>query len=117
MRLVTSMRLFRLSLCALVLAAAALSASAVERPFKLSGTTLLTPTADGEFSMKGVGTASHVGNWTNTGTFFLYPDFHGTGEIDLVAANGDHLYFIADGVADPLTGKVVASYTVEGGTG
>ena len=111
-------RLFRLFLCALILMVVALSASAVERPFKLTGITQLTgnPFAPEGAGMVGAGTATHLGNWTNTGSFFLEPNLHGYGAIDLVAANGDHLNFTAEGNADP-SFNVVATYSITGGTG
>ena len=46
----------------------------------------------------------------------LEPTGNGTGTIDLIAANGDHLLFTAVGTADQ-TGNVVAIYTINGGTG
>ena len=67
--------------------------------------------------MDGAGTATHLGNWTNTGSFVLNPfTGQGHGTIDVVAANGDHLMFTAEGTADPL-GNIVATYSIIGGTG
>ena len=112
---------FRPLLCALVLTVLTLSAFATERPFKMKGTTLLALTSVDTngvltFAMNGAGTGTHVGKWTNTGSFVLGPTGNGTGTIALIAANGDHLLFTAAGTADQ-TGNVVAIYTINGGTG
>jgi hypothetical protein len=103
----------------LILTVLTLSATATERPLKINGSTVLTPTeTPGVFTMDGAGTGTHVGDWTNTGYFVLNPfTGEGSGTIDLVAANGDQLHFIAGGTADLLTGNVVATYSIDGGTG
>src|SRR5437868_14705616 len=118
MKEATRRGLLRLFLCALVLTVATLPAAAVERPFKLNGITQLigNPFATGGAGMDGAGTATHLGNWTNTGSFFLEPNLHGYGAIDLVAANGDHLNFTAEGNADP-SFNVVATYSITVVTG
>ena len=111
--------LTRMLLCVTVLSVLTSFASANSRPFKLSGITLLTPREGNTFSwnMDGAGTGTHLGNWTNTGVFVLEPkNGQGTGVVDLVAANGDHLFFTSVGSADPY-GQITAIYTITGGTG
>src|SRR3569832_1393392 len=104
--------LTRLLVCAAVLGVVASFASANPRPLMMSGFTMLTQDPQSPFlrDMDGAGTGTHLGNWTNTGTFFLDPKSgRGVGVIDLVAANGDHLFFTVVGSSDPY-GQVAATY-------
>jgi hypothetical protein len=74
----------------------------------------------------GSGNATHLGRFTYSyaGVLNINPDFSGTGTLhyDFVAANGDHLYSVGDGVGvavegSPGTIHVVEVHTITGGTG
>jgi hypothetical protein len=74
----------------------------------------------------GWGNATHLGRFTYSyaGLLNINPDFSGTGTLyyDFVAANGDHLYSVGDGVGVAVEGlpgtiHVVEVHTITGGTG
>jgi hypothetical protein len=74
----------------------------------------------------GSGNATHLGRFTYSyaGLLNINPDFSGTGTLyyDFVAANGDHLYSVGDGVGVAVEGlpgtiHVVEAHTISGGTG
>src|ERR1041385_4813507 len=84
-------------------------ASAVERPFALNGTGVATLITDGSGPLIGAiprasGTATHLGQWTVSGTVHYTPDnngvLHSSGDATLTAANGDKLQIQIDGILD-----------------
>src|SRR5215216_1315933 len=101
-------------------------ASAVERPFALSGTGVATLITDGSGNPIGAiptgsGTATHLGQWTVTGKVQYTPDnngvLHSSGEATLTAANGDKLQIQIDGILDPIAGVDQGLFHIVGGTG
>ena len=118
-----SYKLFiKLSVIAVVLAALAIPCAAVERPFRLEGTTLVlgNPFAPEGAQMKGAGQATHLGSWVNEGVIFFDassgPPFAATAIVHFTAANGDKLDIILAGQID-LSGVATATYHIVGGTG
>ena len=100
--------------------------SAAERPFALSGSgvaTLITNEAGMPIGAipTGSGTATHLGQWTVTGTVHYTPDnngvLHSSGEASLIAANGDQLRFQIDGILDPVAAVDQGVFRFVGGTG
>ncbi|HEX7331749.1 MAG TPA: hypothetical protein VF290_09625 [Pyrinomonadaceae bacterium] len=100
--------------------------SAVERPFALSGsgvaTLILDPSGNPIGAIPtGSGTATHLGQWTTSGTVAYTPDsngvLHSSGSATLTAANGDKLNFTIDGILDPVAGVDQGVFTFAGGTG
>src|SRR5256714_12912747 len=115
--------MFRI-ICGTLLALALLAspAAAVERPFKLQGTTQIigTPFAPGGARMRGVGQATHLGRWVNEGTLFFDgstgPPFPALAIVNFTAANGDELDITVVGTLDP-SGTAIANFYIVGGTG
>ncbi len=101
-------------------------ASAVERPFALNGTGVATLITDGSGHLIGAiptgsGTATHLGQWTVSGTVHYTPDangvLHSTGDATLTAANGDKLQVQIDGILDPVAAMDQGVFRFVGGTG
>lgn len=123
MKRITKIRTLILTLFMLL---ATIPASAVQRPFALSGSGTATlivneqglPTGS---VATGSGTATHLGQWTVTGNPQYTPDaqgvLHSSGEATLVAANGDKLFIQIDGVLDPVAGVDQGTFYFLGGTG
>ena len=88
--------LINFSLCAAVLIAFAIPCAAVERPFKLQGTTVVlgNPFDPAGAQMQGNGTATHLGDWANSGVIFFDassgPPFPVIVVVHFSAANGMH---------------------------
>ena len=110
----------------LVLLLGTIPASAVERPFALSGsgvaTLILDPAGNPIGAIPtGSGTATHLGQWTTTGTVNYTPDsngvLHSSGNATLTASNGDKLHFQIDGILDPVAGVDQGVFYFVGGTG
>ena len=100
--------------------------SAVERPFALNGAGVATLIIDESGNPIGAiptgsGTATHLGQWTTSGTVKYTPDengvLHSSGEALLTAANGDKLHFKIDGILDPIAGVDQGVFHFLGGTG
>jgi|SRR5947209_10406972 len=114
--------LIRLSLSAVVLAALVIPCAAVERPFKLQGTTGIfgNPFDPAGAQMLGTGEATHLGHWVNDGLIFFDgssgPPFSATAIVHFTAANGDQLDVMLTGKID-LSGVATATYYIVGGTG
>src|SRR5437879_10656144 len=112
----------RLTFGAVALAAFAITCAAVERPFKLQGTTMVlgNPFSPAGAAMQGSGTATHLGRWTNTGLIFFDgssgPPFAATAIVHFIAANGDHLEILLNGEVDA-SFVTEATYYIVGGTG
>ena len=101
-------------------------ASAVERPFALKGQGVATLIIDDAGHLIGAtptgsGTATHLGQWTVSGTVHYTPDSNGvlrsSGEATLTAANGDKLNFQIDGILDPVAAIDQGLFHFVGGTG
>jgi hypothetical protein len=101
-------------------------ASAVERPFALNGTGVATLVTDGSGHLIGAiptgsGTATHLGQWTVSGTVHYTPDangvLHSSGDATLTAANGDKLQVQIDGILDPVAAMDQGVFRFVGGTG
>lgn len=100
--------------------------SAVERPFALRGAGVATLVTDEAGHLIGAiptgsGTATHLGQWTVSGKVNYIPDsngvLHSSGEATLVAANGDKLNFVIDGILDPVAAVDQGLFHFAGGTG
>jgi len=102
-----------------------ISASAVERPFALNGTGVATLVTDESGNLIGAiptasGTATHLGQWTVTGTVKYTPDngvLRSSGEAIITASNGDKLQVQIDGILDPIAGVDQGVFRIVGGTG
>jgi len=101
-------------------------ASAVERPFALSGTGVATLVTDGSGHLIGAiptgsGTATYLGQWTVAGTVHYIPDsngvLHSSGDATITAANGDKLQVSIDGILDPVAAVDQGIFHFVGGTG
>jgi len=101
-------------------------ATAVERPFALKGAGVATLITDEQGHLIGAvptgsGTATHLGQWTVTGTVHYIPDsdgvLHSSGAATLIAANGDKLNFEIDGILDPVAAVDQGVFRFVGGTG
>ena len=101
-------------------------ASAVERPFALNGTGVATLITDGSGHLIGAvptgsGTATHLGQWTVSGTVHYTPDnngvLHSSGDATITAANGDKLQVQIDGILDPVAAMDQGVFRFVGGTG
>ena len=110
----------------LLMLLATIPVSAVERPFALNGTGVATLITDGAGHLIGAtptgsGTATHLGQWTVTGTVNYTPDsngvLHSSGSATLTAANGDKLQIQIDGILDPVAGVDQGIFHIVGGTG
>ena len=104
----------------------AIPASAVERPFALSGTGVAPLITDGEGHLIGAtptgsGTATHLGQWTVTGTVAYTPDnngvLHSSGNATITAANGDKVQVQIEGILDPAAAMDQGVFHIVGGTG
>ncbi|HKR22274.1 MAG TPA: hypothetical protein VJS17_06760 [Pyrinomonadaceae bacterium] len=105
---------------------ATIPASAVERPFALSGSGVATLIVNDQgipvgANATGSGTATHLGQWTVTGNPKYTLDdqgvLHSSGEATLIAANGDKLFIQIDGILDPVAGVDQGVFHFLGGTG
>ena len=101
-------------------------AIAVERAFALKGTGVATLITDEQGHLIGAiptgsGTATHLGQWTVSGTVHYTPDsngvLHSSGESTLTAANGDKLQVEIDGILDPVAAVDQGVFRFVGGTG
>jgi hypothetical protein len=100
-------------------------ASAVERPFALSGTGVATLITDESGNLigavaSGSGTATHIGQWTVSGPVKYTLDngvLRSSGEATITAANGDKLQIRIDGILDPIAGVDQGVFYFVGGTG
>ena len=109
----------------LLLLLGTIPASAVERPFALKGSGVATLITD-ESGIPigaiptGSGTATHLGQWTVTGTVKYTLDngvLRSSGEATITAANGDKLQVQIDGILDPIAGVDQGVFRFVGGTG
>jgi hypothetical protein len=102
-----------------------ISALAVERPFALNGKGVATLITDGSGNLIGAiptgsGTATHLGQWTVSGTVHYTPVngvLKSSGDATLTAANGDRLLFQIDGILDPVAAVDQGIFHFVGGTG
>ena len=100
-------------------------ALAVERPFALSGTGVATLKVDESGNLiggavTGSGTATHLGQWTVSGTVKYTADngvLRSSGEATLISANGDKLLLQIDGILDPIAAVDQGVFHIVGGTG
>ena len=100
-------------------------ASAVERPFALSGSGVATLITDESGNLIGAiatgsGTATHIGQWTVTGPVKYTLDngvIRSSGEATITASNGDKLHVQIDGILDPIAGVDQGVFYFVGGTG
>src|SRR5690349_3658977 len=101
-------------------------ASAVERPFALKGAGVAPLIIDEAGHLIGAtptgsGTATHLGQWTVSGNVRYTPDsdgvLHSSGEATLTAANGEKVYFLIDGILDPVSAIDQGVFRFAGGTG
>ncbi len=105
-----------------VILAMAIPCTAVERPFKLRGTTEVigNPFSPDGAAMEGIGTATHLGDWTEVGVIFFDgsngPPFPATAIAHFTAANGDQLDVLMTGSIDASL-MAVATFHIVGGTG
>jgi hypothetical protein len=95
-------------------------------PFHAEGTATWDNILNGLFAppanFEGSGTATHLGNFTQSGTLFLGPPdanfvFPGFGSVTFVAANGDTVNFDYEGFLNGVTGEGTGTFTFTGGTG
>ena len=116
----------RTMMAALVLLLGMIPASAVERPFALKGTGVATLIFDESGRPIGAnptasGTATHLGQWTVSGSVKYTPDsdgvLHSSGEATITTANGDTLQTQINGILDPVAGMDHGVFTFVGGTG
>ena len=122
MKHVTKIRTLMLML---VLLAATMPVSAVERPFALNGVgvaTLITDEAGNPIGAipTGSGTATHLGRWTVAGNVQYTPDngvIRSSGTATITAANGDKLYVQINGILDLVAGMDQGVFQFVGGTG
>ena len=122
MKHVTKIRTLMLML---VLLAATMPVSAVERPFALNGVgvaTLITDEAGNPIGAipTGSGTATHLGRWTVAGNVQYTPDngvIRSSGTATITAANGDKLYVQINGILDLVAGMDQGVFHFVGGTG
>lgn len=109
----------------LILLVGPISALAVERPFALNGKGVATLITDGSGNLIGAiptgsGTATHLGQWTVSGTVHYTPVngvLKSSGDATLTAANGDKLLFQIDGILDPVAAVDQGIFHFVGGTG
>src|SRR5215204_3437876 len=119
-------KIHALMLMLFMLAATTIPVSAVERPFALSGTgvvTLITNEAGMPIGAipTGSGTATHLGQWTVTGNVKYTPDengaLHSSGQATITAANGDKVQVEIEGILDAVAGMDQGIFHIVGGTG
>jgi hypothetical protein len=100
--------------------------SAAERPFAMKGTGVAPLIVDEAGHLIGAtptgsGTATHLGQWTVSGSVRYTPDadgvLHSSGEGTLTAANGDRVYFLIAGILDPVAAIDQGIFHFAGGTG
>ena len=102
-----------------------ISASAVERPFALHGSSVATLITDESGNpigaiATGSGTATHLGQWTVLGNVKYTPDngvLRSSGDAAITVANGDKLQVQIDGILDPVAGVDQGVFYIVGGTG
>ena len=105
--------------CALaIVISPVMSATAGDRPHFSGGTAQFTSATD----FVGVGSATHLGNYTEAGSIALFPTsdpavFQVVGTTDYTAANGHVLHAVVNGELNFATGAVNATLTYDGGTG
>jgi hypothetical protein len=100
-------------------------ASAVERPFALSGTGVAPLIIDESGNLIGAtptgsGTATHLGQWTVTGNVKYTPVngvLKSSGDATITAANGDKVLTQIDGTLDPVAAVDQGIFHIVGGTG
>lgn len=106
------------ALLLILLVVAAPPADAVERPFHL---TAIGTVVDG--TIHATGTATHLGQFTESGTPVLTPDPDDpnrlliSGTLSFIGANGDALQGVTSAVMDLTTGIAPGTFQVLGGTG
>lgn len=91
----------------------------------LDGTGLATLLTDEAGNLIGAdvtasGTATHLGLWTTAGRVTYTIDngvIRSSGEATIVAANGDKLVVLIEGVLDPVAGTDQGTFRFVGGTG
>jgi len=103
--------------------------TASERPYAASGNGMATFITDGAGNVTGAtvvvtGNATHVGEFTGTGTIQFLPDAndpnisHPAGEVTYIASNGDRLpSVIENGSMDLRTGIATGDMVFQSGTG
>jgi hypothetical protein len=111
----------------LVLLLGTIPVAATERPFALNGRGVATFITDESNTLIGAtvtasGTATHLGLWTTTGSVrYAPPDENGvirsSGEATVIAANGDKINMVVEGVLDPNAGTDHGTFHFVGGTG
>ena len=102
-----------------------LPVSAAERPFALSGTgvaTLIVNEAGVPIGAipTGSGTATHLGQWTVSGTVKYTPVngvLKSSGDATITVSNGDKLQIQIDGILDPVAAVDQGVFHIVGGTG
>jgi hypothetical protein len=101
-------------------------ATAVERPFALKGAGVAPLITDEQGHLIGAmptgsGTATHLGQWTVSGTVHYTPDsngvLHSSGAATLIANNGDKLQIEIEGILDPVAAVDQGVFRFVGGTG
>ena len=95
------------------------TAAAPTRPFQGSGAGSFV---NGSLDFLARGVATHLGNFTHSGTLQLTPTadpsvFAISDRSEYTAANGDKLYAVLSATLDVLTGAVSGTDTWDGGTG
>ena len=99
--------------------------SATERPFALSGTGVATLIIDESGNLVGAiptgsGTATHLGQWTVSGTVKYTPVngvLKSSGDATITVSNGDKLQVQIDGILDPVAAVDQGVFYIVGGTG
>ena len=123
MKRFTKIRILMLTLFLLL---GTIPASAVERPFALNGSGVVTLITNESGHLIGAiptgsGTATHLGQWTVTGNVKYTPDNNGmlrsSGDATLTAANGDKLQVHIEGILDPVAAVDQGVFRFVGGTG
>ncbi|HEU4712516.1 MAG TPA: hypothetical protein VFS76_13170 [Pyrinomonadaceae bacterium] len=123
MKRITQIRTLILTLFVLL---ASIPASAIERPFALSGSGVAALIVNEQgipigANATGSGTATHLGQWTVAGNPKYTLDdqgvFHSSGEATLTTANGDKLFIQINGILDPVAGVDQGVFYFVGGTG
>ena len=112
---------------AILLLLVAIPAAATQRPFALNGNGVASFIVDGAGNITGAnvtgsGTATHLGSWTTSGVVqYAPPNENGkipsSGEATIIAANGDQLKIVVQGLFDPVSNTDQGVFTFVGGTG